>query len=459
MKPNNQISEPNLQINSIKNPEEICRMKQRSILTVIVFLLLVSSNLSAQTNVHPDVPDVVRKSFNRKFPRAENVAWTKVDTIYKADCFFKGRGTYAEFTQSGKWLTTITDLDLKTLYRPVQLYIDEHFKKDKIIFAEKAENADRSGYYYVLLEKKDPNTKETYEVELFFDKSGKFEQAKYPEGVNDQTIVGMDDPHESIPEEVTNSWKKRYPQASDLKWEQRGDHYFAHFVYREQPVTAEFTSDGEWIEARTSLKEKELHRLVQAYLIEHHKDDDFVLAEKVTRADRQDYTYVKMERFEKGQMRPYVFELYFDRSGKITKVDRPEALKNQYLLTVDIPNDVAKKFKSRFSGASDVTWESDNGNWVCQCIYRGQPTTAIFSDSADWIQTTTELDIKNLYNPVQRYIDENYPNYKVTYAEKVVRADRNNYYYVELLSKKKNLYPPKVTLYFDSAGRLREDMD
>ena len=95
-----------------------------------------------------------------------------------------------------------------------------------------------------------------------------------------------------------------------------------------------FTQEGDWIEARTNLKEKELHRLILAYLEEHHKSDDFIVAEKVTRADRKNYYYVKMKRQVRGETRPYNFELFFDQSGRIEKVNRPEELRNQYLLTV-----------------------------------------------------------------------------------------------------------------------------
>lgn len=432
----------------------------RKILYLLVFILtftFINPVKSLAQKTIDDVPQVVIKTFNKKFPRAEDVAWEKVDTVYKADCFFNGRGTYAEFAPDGSWQMTITDLDLKTLYRPIQEYLDENFKKDNILFAEQAIKADRQDYYYVQLERKDPETKEYFTIELFFDKTGRIEQVKMPEGVNDMTIVGFDDPNSEIPEVVIDSWQKRFPRSEDIDWTKKGKNFQASFTYREQPTTAEFKPDGIWVEARTKLNEKELHRLIQVYLIEHHKGDDFVTAEKVTRADRKDYFYVKMQRQVRGETRPYNFELFFDRAGQIQKVNRPEELRNQYLLTVDIPDQVARKFKSRFAGATDVTWQTDNNTFVGSFTYRDQPTTAIFSDSAQWIQTTNQLDVKNLYNPVQRYIDENYGNYNPTYAEKVTRMDRDNYYYVELIAKKKNLEPHKVVLYFDSAGRIKAD--
>ena len=433
-------------------------------LFTICMVWILSASLFAQNENSVDVPKEVQTGFSRKFPRAENVQWDKVDDNYKVDCYFKGRGTYAEFTPQGEWVMTVTDLDLKTLYRPIQAYLDENFKKDDIIFAEQALKSDRQDYYYVQLEKKDPDSKEKYIVEIFFDKTGRVEQVKLPEGVNDMTIVGMDDPNSDIPAEVIDSWQKRFPKAQDIDWTKKDNpsdsidyNYVGSFMFRDFPTKAEFLPNGDWVETRVAYDEKDLYAAVVKYIEENHWNDDYEIGEKVTRADRNDYYYVKLTRLEKGQFRPYVFELFFNKSGKIQKVNRPEEIKSQYLLTVDIPPSVAKKFNSRFSNANDVTWEQEEGKWVSTFTYRDLPTTAEFSDSAEWIVTVNELDIKNLYAPVQRNLDQNYSDYKVVYAEKATRQDRNDYYYVELVAKKKDMTPHKLGLFFDKTGRLKEE--
>jgi len=434
----------------------------KSILSAVLFLLSVS--LFAQINADDNVPEVVRKSFSKKFPRADNVSWQKVDDNYKADCFYRGRGTYAEFTSEGEWVQTVTDVDIKNIYPPIERYLNENHKKEKIIFVEKALRADKQDYYYVQLAHKEKGVKDPYIFELFFDKTGKIEQTKVPEGFEDQTIVGIDDPNAETPAAVIDGWQKRFPRAEAIEWTKKVNtsdtidyNYVATFVYRDRLTNAEFLPNGKWVESRVEYEEKDLYSPVQKYIIENHYDDDLAIAEKVTRADRKDYYYVKMERWKRGQFRPYTFELFFSKAGKIQKVNRPEALKNQYLLTVDIPKNVAKKFNSRFSSAKDVQWETKEGNWLATFTYRSRPTTAEFSDSAQWIMTVVEMDIKSLYAPVQRYVDKEYPDYRVMYAEKATRKDRNDHYYVELICKKKNLIPQKHALYFDKTGRLKEE--
>ncbi len=427
-------------------------------------LILFSFGLMAQENPDTAVPETVQKAFIKKFPRAENISWNKVGNNFKVDCFYRERATYAEFTPEGEWVTTVTDLDTKMLYNPIQRYLDENFKRDKVVMAEKADRADGDDYYYVQLEVKDDETKEEHIIELFFDKTGRIEQAKLPESINDMTIVGISDPSGEIPSDVIDSWQKRFPRSEEIEWSKKVHpsdtiefYFIASFIYRERPTRAEFLPNGDWVETREQYDEKDLYRPVVRYIEENHWYDDLVIAEKVTRADRQDYYYVKLQRMEKGQFRPYIFELYFNKSGRIQEVRRPEVLKSQYLLTVDIPEQVARKFKSRFARAEDVTWETKKGNWVASFTYREMPTTAEYTDSADWVQTTAQLDVKELYGPIQRVIDNEYPEYKAIYAEKVTRGDRNDHYYVELVAKKKDVDPHKMGLFFDKTGRLKED--
>jgi hypothetical protein len=258
----------------------------KPILTSI--LILISGILIAQSDLDPNVPEAVEKQFSRKFPRAENVSWNEVEGNYKVDCFYRGRANYAEFTSEGEWVMTITDLDTKSLYPPIQRYLDENFKRDKVILAEKATKADRNDYYYLQVEQKDPETKETHIIELFFDKTGRIEQAKLPEGINDMTVPGVMDPNSEIPADVIDNWQKRFPKSEEIEWTKKVNsglkneyHYIASFIYREKPTKAEFLEDGSWVETRTQYEEKDLYRPVVRYIEENHWYDDLIIAENV----------------------------------------------------------------------------------------------------------------------------------------------------------------------------------
>jgi hypothetical protein len=436
-------------------------MYLKTLFVLSLSLFILSANAQ---ETDPDVPTAVIKSFNKKFPRAEDVAWNKVDTLYKVNCYYRDRASYAEFTESGQWIESVVDMDIKEMYAPIARYLDENFKKDKVAFIEKATRADKQDYYYVQLMRKSKDSKEPQTIELFFDKTGKIEQVKMPEGVDEMTVVGIDNPKTETPGAVIDTWKKRFPKAQDIEWSKELNpsdtieySYFGNFVYRDEKTKAEFLEDGTWIETRVKQSEKDLYKPVLSYILENHYYDDLTIAEKVTRADRNDYYFARLERLEKGQFRPYVFELFFNKTGKIQKVNRPKELKDQYLLTVDIPPAIAKKFNSRFSNAKDVKWETNEGNWKANFTYRENPTVAEYNDSAQWIMTIVELDVKNIYAPVQRTLDKEYSDYKVTFAEKATRQDRNDHYYVELTGKKKGVLPQKQGLYFNKMGKLKEE--
>jgi hypothetical protein len=434
--------------------------KMRLLIGFCLSLLMVSA--FAQMSNDKDIPDVVQKNFNKKFPLAENVSWDKVENNYKADCFFHGRGTYAEYTPEGEWVQTVTDIDTKALYPPIAKYLNENFSKDKIVLAEQSIRADKKNYYYVQVARKEKDRKEPYIFELFFDKTGNIDQVKTPEGVPQMTVVGIDDPNNQTPAVVIDAWQKRFPHSEKIVWTKNkisvdSTVYHAAFIFKDYATRADFQQNGAWIETRVELDEKSLSEAILKYIKENHYDDDLVEAEKISAQGKQDLYYLKLERFQKGQTKPYVFELFFDKTGKLTKANRSEELKNQFLLTVDVPTEVAKKFNGRFSTARDVKWETKEGNWVSYFTYRDLPTSAEFTDSAAWVVTIVQLDPKSsLYAPIQRYISNEYSDYNVMYVEKATRADRNDYYYIELISKKKKAENQKVGLYFDKTGKLKE---
>ncbi|MCD4735235.1 MAG: PepSY-like domain-containing protein, partial [Bacteroidales bacterium] len=189
---------------------------QRFVLFIIVFLMC--GYLYSQTSEEITVPDKILKSFNRRFPRAEDVSWNKVDTAFKADFYYKERLSYVEYSENGEWVMSIIDQDIHNLYPPIDRYLKEHYKKHKILFVEKAVRADKNDYYYAQLSQKVKGKKKPVIIELFFDKTGRIEQVKQPEGMDDMTIPGIDEPETVIPGEVTDSWKKRFPRAEELSW-------------------------------------------------------------------------------------------------------------------------------------------------------------------------------------------------------------------------------------------------
>jgi hypothetical protein len=51
----------------------------------------------------------------------------------------------------------------------------------------------------------------------------------------------------SVPETVKASFKARYPEANDVKWELEGGKYEAEFKINEKKMEAEFSEDGGFV--------------------------------------------------------------------------------------------------------------------------------------------------------------------------------------------------------------------
>lgn len=411
-----------------------------------------------------DVPPVVSKSFKKKFAKATDISFDRIDNNYKADFLIEDKLFYAEFTPEGEWVMTIEDIDLLTIYPPILKFIEENYPKYEILFVEKATRKDKKDYYYVQVAKKVKGYKEPLVIELFFDKTGRFEKAIKPEGFEDIEVPIVDDSRAQIPVDVVAVFEKKYPMATDINWEEVNldtdtikKIFQAAFIFRDKAFKAEFTPTGEWYQSRELLQNNSIYPPVMKYLNDNYPKNKIILAESVTRSDKKDFYYVAIAEKVKGVKEPYTIELFFDKSGKVYKINRPEELKDQYMLTVDIPQDIAKKFTTRFPKASDVTWELYNKNYTARFKFKEKPTVAEYTANAEWISTTVEIDPKELYTPIQRYLDKNFTDYKVSYAEKATLANRNDYYYLELLGKKKTVTPQQQFLYFDKMGRLKEE--
>lgn len=69
-------------------------------------LLIAGSALFAQ-----DVPSNVKKTFQSKFPKAEEAEWIENDESYDVDFYENNAMKSASFNNAGKWLETRTSLE------------------------------------------------------------------------------------------------------------------------------------------------------------------------------------------------------------------------------------------------------------------------------------------------------------------------------------------------------------
>lgn len=151
-----------------------------------------------------DVPALVKKMFDKKFPRSEEVSWEQIDSNYIASFFFRVNDQKAEFAPDGKLVSTTTIMDPKNIFRPLENYLIKKYKKYKVVKAEKI-IYDRNyqklfpekklkNYYYIEISLKVKGSKTPQINRLWFDGIGAIDRVE--EGYVDEDS-GYDDTERS----------------------------------------------------------------------------------------------------------------------------------------------------------------------------------------------------------------------------------------------------------------------
>lgn len=377
--------------------------------------------LEGSTLHNINVPSAVRAAFTKKFARATELTW---DTIHKMNYLaifkFRNQKQKAEFLPAGKWLSSTTVIDSKSLYAPIARYIQEKYSDHKIKYAETTVNNMRKSSYYIQVYRREKG--EILITQLYFDKSGKIDR-----------IIDPDVTDEPLPSTIDENFDKKVDD--DI-------------------------SKGKGINdlVDRDLKEKELPTPIIRYIKINYPEYKMKRAAYETESEYGQAYHVFIRR--EGIVQPNA-ELYFNINGKLLKkidenTDELGEEENQELAQgMKAPDPVEKSFRDKYPGSLDISWDKDdNGIYVADFKYKNNKCKGEFKDDGTWMKTTTEMSDKLLPLPVTSYIERTYKGGKIQYAEFVEKIDKKNYYYCEVIDKKKQGEPAK--LYFTTAGRLQK---
>ena len=118
------------------------------------------------------------------------------------------------------------------------------------------------------------------------------------------------DPDGPLPQKIKDEWKKRYPDAEQIKdWEVDGNGYYeVRFKNDGEKLRADFTHYGRWIETERSLKWKDLPKAVQEAVKAGEYDKD-----KIDEIELTDH-------YRKGRF----YDVEFEIDGKKIDVEYTE---------------------------------------------------------------------------------------------------------------------------------------
>lgn len=76
-----------------------------------------------------------------------------------------------------------------------------------------------------------------------------------------------------VPSNIENSFKSKYPTATDVEWYDEEDGSFvAYFYVNEETKTAKFNTAGSWTETKTFMDESQIPSTVSTAMLNSFKD-------------------------------------------------------------------------------------------------------------------------------------------------------------------------------------------
>ena len=116
----------------------------------------------------------------------------------------------------------------------------------------------------------------------------------------------------------------------------------------------------------------------------------------------------------------------------------------------ETPAAVQEAFKKNFPGVTVKKWEKEDGNYEANFTKDGKTMSATFDEKGTWIETETDIAVKDLPAPVNAYVKEHYNGATIKEAA-MLKTAKGDMYEAEVKGK---------DLLFDMNGKfLKEEKD
>ncbi|MEI8202777.1 MAG: PepSY-like domain-containing protein [Bacteroidota bacterium] len=369
----------------------------------ILILMMFSLSVFSQQIKESAVPKVVADALAGQYPNAKLKNWEKQKESYIAVIKDEGQTGRVEITAEGEWVQTIFVVDAKELPSPVQVYVKDNYPATyKIASANFFEKKSADNYYFVKVKKEGVGQDQSSELTFT------------PQGA---LLKKFDPVPIKIEEPVVNKVKEdKKKEVEEKKKEEK---------------------KKEIEEKKKETKTKEA---------EEKKEEKDALADD----DKKEVKTKNTHQVKTTENKTKTTTKATPKNSNAKKTG------NTYVSDGLIPAKVKSSFSKKFPKAEEVKWDTlPDNEFSCSFIFHEQKSSIKMDTSGIVIVTKTLMDKYNLYQPIVNWLVKTYKSYKLVYAEKVVRKDRNNYYYVKISVRKKGVYQ----IYFDKSGRMNKIID
>ncbi|MEP7171819.1 MAG: PepSY-like domain-containing protein [Bacteroidota bacterium] len=99
------------------------------------------------------------------------------------------------------------------------------------------------------------------------------------------------------------------------------------------------------------------------------------------------------------------------------------------------PEKVIKSFTAKFPDATSIKWGKENATeWEAEFTLNGSKISANFTADGAWVETEQVILISQLPKAVTDAIQKQYPNWKITEADKTETAKHGTIYEADIKS-------------------------
>lgn len=114
----------------------------------------------------------------------------------------------------------------------------------------------------------------------------------------------------------------------------------------------------------------------------------------------------------------------------------------------NIPKAAKDSFSKLYPKATEVKWDKENQDYEASFKLDGKNMSVIFDKNGKVMETESAIEISQLPKGIEKYVMDNYKEYKITGAAKIVKSNGEELFEAEITKGK-----DKKDMFFDKNGK------
>lgn len=186
---------------------------------------------------------------------------------------------------------------------------------------------------------------------------------------------------------VKDAFEAKYPTATRVSWEKKGNYRVAEFWLNNQETHAWFDNSGEWYMSKTELK---TINALPAKVQEEFRKSEYAdwKVDDVDYVERPGSEPVYIIEVEQGKQE---IDLYYSQEGILIKTVVDDDSEPEDHLTNTLPASVKDFITTNYPGARIIEYEIERGNLEVDIIDENKGKEVLFNSKNEWISTKYEV--------------------------------------------------------------------